>query len=97
MAETAATYVLPRQALATSRNQQGKTQQNIAADGTNISIYFNLKHNLWLLDKSINLRNTFFQVVNKYIDDGVAELVPGVLFIDEVHMLDIECFTYLHR
>jgi len=24
-------------------------------------------------------------------------LVPGVLFIDEVHMLDIECFTYLHR
>ena len=37
------------------------------------------------------------QVVNKYIDDGVAELVPGVLFIDEVHMLDIECFTYLHR
>ena len=23
--------------------------------------------------------------------------MPGVLFIDEVHMLDIECFTYLHR
>jgi RuvB-like protein 1 (pontin 52) len=23
--------------------------------------------------------------------------VPGVLFIDEVHMLDIECFTYLNR
>jgi RuvB-like protein 1 (pontin 52) len=36
-------------------------------------------------------------VVNKYIDQGIAELVPGVLFIDEVHMLDIECFTYLHR
>lgn len=31
------------------------------------------------------------------IGQGVAELVPGVLFIDEVHMLDIECFTYLHR
>jgi RuvB-like protein 1 (pontin 52) len=28
---------------------------------------------------------------------GVAELVPGVLFVDEVHMLDIECFTYLNR
>jgi RuvB-like protein 1 (pontin 52) len=27
----------------------------------------------------------------------VAELVPGVLFIDEVHMLDMECFTYLNR
>lgn len=23
--------------------------------------------------------------------------MPGVLFIDEVHMLDIETFTYLHR
>merc|ERR1719478_540526 len=25
------------------------------------------------------------------------EIVPGVLFIDEVHMLDIECFSYLNR
>lgn len=33
----------------------------------------------------------------RYIDQGVAELVPGVLFIDEVHMLDIECFTYLNK
>jgi hypothetical protein len=33
----------------------------------------------------------------RYIDQGVAELVPGVLFVDEVHMLDIECFTYLNR
>ena len=37
------------------------------------------------------------QVVNKYIEQGVAELIPGVLFIDEVHMLDIECFTFLNR
>ena len=37
------------------------------------------------------------QVVNRYIDQGVAELVPGVLFIDEVLMLDIECVTYLNR
>ena len=47
-----------------------------------------------LLDK---LRQEINKVVNKYIDQGIAELVPGVLFIDEVHMLDIECFTYLHR
>ena len=26
------------------------------------------------------------QVVNKYIDQGVAELVPGVLFVDEVRV-----------
>merc|ERR1711991_232792 len=43
------------------------------------------------------LRLEINKVVNGYIDQGVAELVPGVLFIDEVHMLDIECFTYLNR
>merc|ERR1712137_1325797 len=43
------------------------------------------------------LRKKINKVVNKYIDEGIAELVPGVLFIDEVHMLDIQCFTYLHR
>lgn len=43
------------------------------------------------------LRAEINKVVDKYIDQGVAELVPGVLFIDEVHMLDIECFTYLNR
>merc|ERR1712139_748962 len=45
----------------------------------------------------MGLRTEINKVVNKYIDQGVAELVPGVLFIDEVHMLDIECFTYLNR
>jgi len=43
------------------------------------------------------LRKEINKVVNRYIDQGIAELVPGVLFIDEVHMLDIECFTYLNR
>ncbi|CAH0489402.1 unnamed protein product [Peronospora farinosa] len=43
------------------------------------------------------LRTEINKVVNRYIDQGVAELVPGVLFVDEVHMLDIECFTYLNR
>jgi RuvB-like protein 1 (pontin 52) len=43
------------------------------------------------------LRQEINKVVNRYIDQGVAELVPGVLFVDEVHMLDMECFTYLNR
>jgi RuvB-like protein 1 len=43
------------------------------------------------------LRGEINKVVSRYIDQNVAELVPGVLFIDEVHMLDIECFTYLNR
>ncbi|PAV84623.1 hypothetical protein WR25_00720 [Diploscapter pachys] len=43
------------------------------------------------------LRAEINKVVNEYIDQGIAELMPGVLFIDEVHLLDLECFTYLHR
>ncbi len=43
------------------------------------------------------LRGEINRVVDKYIEQGIAELVPGVLFIDEVHMLDMECFTYLNR
>ncbi|CAD6236044.1 unnamed protein product [Miscanthus lutarioriparius] len=43
------------------------------------------------------LRQEINKVVNRYIEEGIAELVPGVLFIDEVHMLDIECFSYLNR
>ncbi|TEB20371.1 RuvB-like helicase 1 [Coprinellus micaceus] len=42
------------------------------------------------------LRNEVNKVVKNYVDQGVAEVVPGVVFIDEVHMLDIECFTYLN-
>ncbi len=35
--------------------------------------------------------------VAEWRDEGKAALVPGVLFIDEVHMLDIECFSFLNR
>jgi len=61
------------------------------------------------------LRREVNRVVKGYVDQGVAEVVPGVVFIDEVifsiihkvrciadihrykvHMLDIECYTYLN-
>jgi RuvB-like protein 2 len=35
--------------------------------------------------------------VGEWREEGKAEIVPGVLFIDEVHMLDIECFSYINR
>ncbi|EOA25879.1 hypothetical protein CARUB_v10019257mg [Capsella rubella] len=35
--------------------------------------------------------------VAEWREEGTAEIVPGVLFIDEVHMLDIECFSFLNR
>jgi len=43
------------------------------------------------------VREQIDQKVAEWREEGRAEIVPGVLFIDEVHMLDIECFTYLNR
>ncbi|CAF2062683.1 unnamed protein product [Rotaria magnacalcarata] len=35
--------------------------------------------------------------VAEWHEEGKAEIVPDVLFIDEVHMLDIEYFSFLNR
>lgn len=43
------------------------------------------------------LRDQINSKVAEWREEGKAEIVPGVLFIDEVHMLDIECFSFLNR
>lgn len=35
--------------------------------------------------------------VGEWKEEGKADICPGVLFIDEVHMLDMECFSFLNR
>ncbi len=35
--------------------------------------------------------------VAEWREEGKAEICPGVLFIDEIHMLDIECFSFINR
>ncbi|GJW31497.1 RuvB-like protein 2 [Tanacetum coccineum] len=35
--------------------------------------------------------------VEEWREEGKAEIIPAVLFIDEVHILDIECFSFLNR
>jgi TBP-interacting protein len=35
--------------------------------------------------------------VKKWLEEKKAELVPGVLFIDDAHMMDIEAFSFLTR
>jgi RuvB-like protein 2 len=35
--------------------------------------------------------------VTEWREENKAQIVPGVLFIDEVHLLDLECFSYLNR
>ena len=43
------------------------------------------------------VREQINQKVAEWREEGKSEIVPGVLFIDEVHMLDIECFSFLNR
>jgi RuvB-like protein 2 len=43
------------------------------------------------------VRDQIDQKVAEWREEGKAEIVPGVLFIDEVHMLDMESFSFLNR
>lgn len=43
------------------------------------------------------VRDQIDSKVAEWRAEGKADIVPGVLFIDEVHMLDIECFSFLNR
>jgi len=46
---------------------------------------------------SPEVRREVDQLVKKWLDQRKAELVPGVLFIDDAHMLDIESFSFLTK
>ena len=43
------------------------------------------------------VRTRVDETVKEWIEEGKAEIIPGVLFIDDVHMLDIEAFSFLSR
>ncbi|TID20182.1 TIP49-domain-containing protein [Venturia nashicola] len=43
------------------------------------------------------IRDQINTKVAEWKEEGKAVIVPGVLFIDEVHMLDIECFSFINR
>mmetsp|Transcript_17844 Transcript_17844/g.39054 ORF Transcript_17844/g.39054 Transcript_17844/m.39054 type:complete len:503 (+) Transcript_17844:80-1588(+) len=43
------------------------------------------------------IRDQIDSKVAEWREEGRATIVPGVLFIDEVHMLDMECFSFLNR
>lgn len=46
---------------------------------------------------SETIREQIDAKVAEWRSEGRATLVPGVLFIDEVHMLDMDCFSFLNR
>uniref|UniRef100_F7HV97 RuvB-like helicase n=1 Tax=Callithrix jacchus TaxID=9483 RepID=F7HV97_CALJA len=43
------------------------------------------------------VREQIHAKVAEWREEGKAEIIPGVLFIDEVHMLDIESFSFLNQ
>jgi len=43
------------------------------------------------------IREAVDEQVKKWVEEGRAELVPGVLFIDETHLMDIELFAFMNR
>lgn len=43
------------------------------------------------------VREQIDEKVIAWREEGRAKIIPGVLFIDEVHMLDMECFSFLNR
>ncbi len=51
--------------------------------------------NLKGIEISVYITND--EEVRELIEGGKAELMPGVLFIDDAHMLDIEAFSFLTR
>eukprot|EP01013_Petalomonas_cantuscygni_P034219 TRINITY_DN61706_c0_g1_i1.p1 TRINITY_DN61706_c0_g1~~TRINITY_DN61706_c0_g1_i1.p1 ORF type:complete len:535 (-),score=148.86 TRINITY_DN61706_c0_g1_i1:362-1966(-) len=42
------------------------------------------------------VRDGIDRKVAEWREEGKAALLPGVLFIDEVHMLDLECFSFIN-
>eukprot|EP01156_Anaeramoeba_ignava_P004308 Anaeramoba_ignava/a229013_46.p1 GENE.a229013_46~~a229013_46.p1 ORF type:complete len:468 (+),score=147.74 a229013_46:43-1404(+) len=43
------------------------------------------------------IREQIDSKLSEWKDQGKAEIISGVLFVDETHMLDIECFSFLNR
>ncbi|RLE48531.1 MAG: TATA box-binding protein [Candidatus Methanomethylicota archaeon] len=44
-----------------------------------------------------DVRQEVDNLVKKWVDEGRAEIIPGVMFIDEASALDIEAFSFLGR
>jgi len=46
---------------------------------------------------STEVRMEVDEAVRKWVEEGRAEILPGVVFIDECSMLDVETFSFLNR
>ncbi|AWR93385.1 RuvB-like helicase [Acidianus brierleyi] len=67
---------------------------NVAAQSVSITAIFSL----WT-EREItqDVRKQVDTLVKDLINKGMGELLPGVLFIDDAHMLDIETYSFLTK
>ena len=67
---------------------------NLAAQSIAITALFS-----FFTEREINqdIRKQVDKMVKDMVSKGEAELIPGVLFIDDAHMLDIEAFSFLTK
>lgn len=67
---------------------------NLAMQSISISALFSLWTEREISD---DVRRQVDKLVKDMISRGEGELIPGVLFIDDAHMLDIESFSFLTK
>ena len=64
-----------------------------ARGGSLLSLFFTTSEK----EISSDVRKEVDDWVKNLVEEGRAEIIPGVLFIDEIHMLDIEAYAFLNR
>jgi len=64
------------------------------SSGTLLSLFFGGRE-----EKEIDpeIREQVDEMVKEWVEQGKAEILPGVLFIDEASLLDLEAFSFLTR
>lgn len=67
---------------------------SIAAQRAAFTIFGFLREETAISDE---IRSRTDELVKKLKDEGKAELVPGIMFIDDAHMLDIEAYSFLTK
>ncbi|MGC9071202.1 MAG: RuvB-like helicase [Acidilobus sp.] len=67
---------------------------SVAAQRVAFTLFGFLREEATITDE---VRSRTDELIKKLRDEGKAELVPGILFIDDAHMLDIEAFSFLTK
>lgn len=64
-----------------------------ARSGSLFSLLFGVEER----EISTEVRLKVDETVKRWVDAGRADMLPGILFIDDVHMLDVEAFSFLGK